>query len=340
MSAAGSGRAAQQQLRDYWQRPSLPLRLLWPLSKLYQTVAAGRRRCLTRTARPLAAPVIVVGNISVGGTGKTPLVLWLAQCLHAAGLRPGILSRGYGGSERGPRRIDADADPAQVGDEPVMLAKRLSGKVPVLVSRRRVIGAQSLIASGCDVVISDDGLQHYDLARDVEVAVVDGSRGVGNGWCLPAGPLREPPARLAEVDFVVINGGGWQGDGWQMSVTPSTWLRLPAWEPVALDHQDAPTGSVHAVAGMGNPARFFAALRQLGLVVLEHSFPDHHRYRVRDLCFDDPWPVVMTEKDAVKYCHLSPPPATALPRWCLRVDACLPAELSVALLAAIGRGQS
>ena len=145
-----------------------------------------------------------------------------------------------------------------------MLAKRLADAVPVVIARQRVAGAQALIASGCDVVISDDGLQHYDLARNVEIAVVDGARGNGNGWCLPAGPLREPPTRLAEVDFIVVNGAGDSG-AWQMSMAPSAWLRLPDWEQVALGDADAaPSGRVHAVAGMGNPGALLRHLAAAG----------------------------------------------------------------------------
>lgn len=268
---------------------------LLPLSWIF-ALATGLRRQAYRLGwlRTMNAglPVIVVGNITVGGAGKTPLVIWLVERLREMGFRPGIVSRGYGG-DGSALRVDRDSDPARVGDEPVLLAARL--RCPVAVAPDRVAAVRLLDSEGVDVIVSDDGLQHYRLARDVEIAVVDGERGLGNGHLLPAGPLREPPRRLRSVDAVIGNGGG---ERCRMSLEIEQALPLQGGQTRALaDFRDRP---VHAVAGIGNPARFFTALRRQGLEVLEHPFPDHHRFQPSDLAFGDGAPVLMTEKDAVK----------------------------------------
>jgi tetraacyldisaccharide 4'-kinase len=243
-------------------------------------------------------PVIVVGNLSVGGTGKTPLVAYLVDVLRRAGYRPGVVSRGYGGrSDHWPRQVVADSDPREVGDEPVVLARRCD--VPVWVGADRVAAAAALLrASESDVIVSDDGLQHYRLERDVEIAVVDGYRGLGNGACLPAGPLREPSSRLREVDFIVAAGIGWKGE-YLMTLKGNRAVNLgdPRISRPLAQFGDQ---SAHAVAGIGNPRRFFRSLQAQGINVVEHPLPDHHDFRVEDLLFGDERPVLMTEKDAVK----------------------------------------
>jgi tetraacyldisaccharide 4'-kinase len=291
-------------LEAIWYAPSPPPRWLRGLAALYGWTArclASRRR--QRQVR-LPVPVIVVGNIGVGGTGKTPFVIWLVERLRQQGLRPGIVSRGYGGRPpRQPLRVTAETDPAHCGDEPALMARRLG--VPVAVAADRVAAARMLIDSGeVDLLVADDGLQHYRLARDLEICIVDGVRGLGNGALLPAGPLREPPSRLADVGLVVVNGGRWRPDAG--IATPVVDMQLEAQDAVALDGgASRPLASfrgqrVHAVAGIGHPARFFATLCRYGMEVSMHPFPDHHRYRRGDLEFGAGAVVLMTEKDAVK----------------------------------------
>lgn len=272
-----------------------------PLAGVFVLLAALRRLAYrTRVFRVtrLPVPVVVVGNITVGGTGKTPLVIWLAQQLRAAGFKPGVASRGYGGQGASePMGVTPRSDPVQVGDEPVLIATRAA--CPVMVSRKRVAAARALVEQhGCDIVICDDGLQHYALARDLEIVVVDAARLWGNGWRLPAGPLRESVTRLASVDFVVYHG-----EAPQQPYTLQ--LDIGLVHPLSDPNNPRPLvsfvgGSVHAVAGIGHPARFFAQLRNAGLVVIEHAFPDHHPFTATDLRFGDELPVLMTEKDAVK----------------------------------------
>ena len=251
-----------------------------------------------RSSHRLGVPVVVVGNIAVGGTGKTPLVVWLAHRLRAHGYRPGVICSGYRGNARDwPRCVHADSDPAEVGDEAVLVARRTS--CPVMAGRDRVASARSLLRdSGCDIVVSDDGLQHYRLARDIEIAVLDGQRRHGTGWCLPAGPLREPVSRLASVDFVVAKGEARKGE-YRMELSGRT-LRLAADDSITIDPAKLSSGAVHAVAGIGNPGSFFRRLRELGLRITPSVFPDHHPFAARDIEFADGRPVIMTEKDAVK----------------------------------------
>jgi tetraacyldisaccharide 4'-kinase len=240
-------------------------------------------------------PVVVVGNRVVGGTGKTPLVLWIVAVLRSRGLRPGIVSRGYRGANDPARSVFPGGDAAQFGDEPMLLAER-SG-VPVWIGRDRVAAARGLLAAhpDRDVLVCDDGLQHYALARDFEIAVED-ERGHGNGLLLPAGPLREPAARV--VDAVVVNGPATAG-AFEMRLAPDGFRR------VCGSGQDVPIAALrgrrlHAVAGIGNPGRFFATLRAQGLEFVPHAFPDHHAWAARDLDFAACEFVLMTEKDAVK----------------------------------------
>lgn len=269
-----------------------------PLALLYGAITACRRGLyrvgVLRSVR-LAVPVVVIGNLSVGGTGKTPLTIALAEALSLRGYRPGVVSRGYGGTQQQPVLLDAAPDPAVVGDEPCLI--RASG-VSVAVGRERPVAAQLLVDAGCDIVIADDGLQHYALARDVEICVIDGTRRFGNGRLLPAGPLREPLSRLARVDFRVCNGG--------TVAAGDVPMRLEGGMAKALfDGHGKPLAdfagqTVHAVAAIGHPLRFFASLRAQGIGVVEHAFADHHAFVASDLAFDDGKPVLMTEKDAVK----------------------------------------
>lgn len=315
-----------RRLEQYWYRVS-PLHLaLWPLSLAFGAAAALRRAAyrhgLRRVTR-LAVPVVVVGNISVGGTGKTPLTLWLAQRLAAGGWHPGIVSRGYGGRACGVSAVKGDDDPAQAGDETVLLARRAPG--PVWRGARRAEAAQALLAAHpeCDLILCDDGLQHYALARDIEIAVLDGARGCGNGMLLPAGPLREPPGRFDAVDAIVVNGAPLfalellphEVPVFDMRLRGSVFynLRDPAREAGAEDFRDRP---LHAAAGIGNPRRFFDRLRELGLSFDAHAFPDHHPYVPGDLDFARGEPLIVTEKDAVKcerFCGNNV--------WALRADA-------------------
>lgn len=294
---------------------------LRPLGALFGTVVGLRRAAFRRgwlRSASAGVPVVVVGNLSVGGTGKTPFSIWLAGALRERGLRPGLLSRGHGGESRAVREVRADDDPAVVGDEPLLLAA--SGDWPVVVAPERAAGAARLRERGIDVVICDDGLQHYALRRDLEIAIVDGARGFGNGRLLPAGPLREPPARLAEVDFLVVNGARATSSLPSPGASSRLEMRL---EPGPARRLDAPTvtrpleafrgAPLHAVAAIGNPARFFATLRAAGLEPLEHPFPDHHRFAAADLAFGDSLPVLMTAKDAVKCRRFADPRLWELP---------------------------
>ncbi len=275
--------------------------LLVPLEWLFRLLVMSRRFAYRLGLLPSYAvpvPVIVVGNISVGGTGKTPLVVWLVSLLQKAGYHPGIVSRGYGGkAERWPQQVRPDSDPVMVGDEPVMLAQRCA--CPIIAAPDRVAAAKALLShTNCDLIITDDGLQHYRLKRDVEIVVIDGERRFGNGHCLPAGPLREPQSRLDEVNFVVANGLAGRGE-FAMSLE-ATGLRSLENDGLASTFEEFAGQRVHALAGIGNPQRFFQLLRSRGLEVIEHSFPDHHDYQSQDLDFADNLPILMTEKDAVK----------------------------------------
>ncbi|HUT40981.1 MAG TPA: tetraacyldisaccharide 4'-kinase [Gammaproteobacteria bacterium] len=285
----------------YWYSRSPWLVLLTPLSLLFRILVRLRRSAyrtgLLRSHR-IEAPVIVIGNITVGGTGKTPLVAWLAGYLGEQGFKPGIVARGYGGRATSwPQQVRADSDPAVVGDEAVLLAS-LTG-CPMAVGPNRVAAAEALIKyNDCDLVISDDGLQHYALQRDIEIIVIDGVRRFGVGFMLPAGPLREPVSRLREADLLVVNGIGGAGE-YPMKLKSGDVHNLRD-DGVIKKLSDFRDSKVHAVAGIGNPERFFQFLRQVVRRVDEHAFPDHHRYRASDLRFDDDAPVLMTAKDAVK----------------------------------------
>lgn len=302
-----------------WYEGSPLMLPLLPLSWLFGLAVSARRRLYASGAFSSAAvgvPVIVIGNITVGGTGKTPFTAWLAQRLLAAGHRPGIVSRGYGGTvRREPLRVTAATAAAEAGDEPVLLARQ-SG-VPVAVCTERVRAAQLLVAEGVDVILADDGLQHYALARDLEIAVIDGARRFGNGRLLPAGPLREPVSRLAAATLVVVNGGEPQSG--------ECGFTLRAQEARALaDDQPCPIErfagrKVWALAGIGHPERFFDTLRQAGIEPVAVEVPDHGVTDLARLRDKADWPILMTEKDAVKYPHCEDGST-----WYLPVDLVMP----------------
>jgi tetraacyldisaccharide 4'-kinase len=327
----------EQRLTELWYRERPRASLLQPLAWVYRLALELRRRAYasgwaqTHTA---GRPVVVVGNLTVGGTGKTPLTIWLARELTALGLKVGVVSRGYGApTGRRPRFVDVQAQWREVGDEPLIIARRTG--CPTVVGRDRVAAARALVARGVELIVADDGLQHLPLARDCEIVVIDGARGFGNGRVLPAGPLREPLARLREVDAVVVNGAVAHasllqplpgGAPLSMTLAATVAVRLDALE-AARPLESFRGQRVHAVAGIGNPARFFAGLRVHGMEVLEHAFPDHHPFNAAELQFGDELPVLMTEKDAVK-CT-----AFANPRlWYVPVAAQLPAPEARELL--------
>ena len=326
--------------RVWYERhaPWFSLALL-PLSWLFRLVVAARRiayRIGLLSSIRVARPVVVIGNITVGGTGKTPFTIWLADQLQRKRKRVGIVLRGYGGqSDHWPRDVDQDSAPQEVGDEAVLLAKRTAAIV--VAGPDRVAAARRAIERGAEVVLSDDGLQHYRLARDREIVVIDGRRGVGNRRMLPAGPLREPVSRLAQADLRVVS---WR-DGSARPLTPvpatiQACARLT--QAVALigcetRSLDAFKGTrVHAVAAIGNPQQFFAALQEIGIEVAPHPLPDHAQPTADDIRFPDQLPVLMTEKDAVK-CR-----AIADQRhWAVRMDVVVSEQDAAAVHAMLDR---
>jgi len=286
----------------HWYRRAALARLLWPASLAFGFVVSIRRLLyrarLLKSAHP-GIPVIVVGNLVAGGSGKTPLALWIAEFLRSKGWSPAIVSRGYGASVEAPRAATIASEASEVGDEPIVLARRSGCPVWVGPDRCRAIEALRAQHPEGDVLILDDGLQHYRLRRDLEIAVVD-ARGFGNGFLLPAGPLREPASRLASVDAVVSNGSAVKG--FAMQLEGETLHRMTD----ARERQSVRAFAgqkVHAVAGIGHPNRFFLHLARLGAKPIPHPFPDHHPFRARDLEFGDEAPVLLTEKDAVKLRH-------------------------------------
>lgn len=287
-------------LDEYWYQRNLISLMLLPVSWVFRLLVMLRRYCYKAgllTSTGFSVPVIIVGNISVGGSGKTPLVIALVELLRKAGYHPGVISRGYGGkATTWPQQVRPDSDPHMVGDEPVLIAQ--SCKVPLAVGPDRVIVAQQLLQyNDCDVIISDDGLQHYALKRDIEMVVVDGVRRFGNGYCLPAGPLREPQSRLASVDFVVTNGLAMRME-YPMELHASHVINLASGKSHPISEFTGQT--VHAIAAIGNPSRFFSLLMKKKIKIIEHPFADHYAFNNADIEFMDDKPVFMTEKDAVK----------------------------------------
>ncbi|HUN71682.1 MAG TPA: tetraacyldisaccharide 4'-kinase [Steroidobacteraceae bacterium] len=301
----------KDRLLRLWYEEPPGVSVLQPLSWLYGAAVAARRKAYERGwigSQRVGRPVIVVGNLTVGGTGKTPLTIWLAGHLRRRGYEVGLVSRGYGRERGGARPVTADSSWQEVGDEPLILQRRTG--CLTFVAADRVAGAKALIERGAEVILADDGLQHLRMKRDCEIVVLDGARGLGNGRVLPAGPLRERACRARAADALVVNGGL---DGAPVrGVAPelaagALRMRLLASEArkVAGSGEEQPLEAfrgrpVHAVAGIGNPGRFFADLRARGLEIREHPFPDHHALSAADLDFGDGLAVLMTEKDAVK----------------------------------------
>lgn len=315
----------EERLQDIWyggRKPGLVLRVL---SAIYGAVGRMRRAAYRRgwlSVSRVAVPVIVVGNVTVGGSGKTPLVIALVEYLREQGWSPGVVSRGYGRRSRGQRDVRPNTSPDECGDEPLLIARRCD--VPVVVDTDRVAAAERAQALGCDIVVSDDGLQHYRLYRDLEIVVIDADRRYGNAKVLPAGPLREPlprhPGGTSSIPRMQItNGIDGQTDSLEGGIE---WYFVLVGDTLAgVDGRTQPLQAlrgqrVHAVAGIGNPRRFFDHLRSEGLQPVEHAFADHYRYAMEDLRFPEKLPIVMTEKDWVKCAAFAPPDS-----WCLPVRA-------------------
>ncbi len=288
-------------LIDIWYKDPFIGVFLMPLGFLFSDFVKFRKflyRIGVLKKHTLPVPVIVIGNITVGGTGKTPLLICLAELLKKEGFKPGIISRGYGGQAvTWPQWVDAGSTAEQVGDEAVLIAKQTG--CPMAVSPIRADAARLVLEqSDCNVILSDDGLQHYALHRDIEIAVIDGERRFGNGYCLPAGPLREPIERLQSVDFIVVNGEKSEDNEFSMQLSGNIAINMLTGEEKAL--QEFSAGNCHALAGIGNPERFFKLLESAGLSCKSHSFPDHYKFQSSDVWFPNAESVLMTEKDAVK----------------------------------------
>ncbi len=313
----------------FWARKSIVSLVLWPFSLLFMLLAFIRRSAfkfgiLSSWRSPV--PVVVVGNITVGGAGKTPLVIALCELLKDKGFNIGVVTRGYGGTADAPVIVNGNTDPALAGDEPVLIAKRTGS--PIVVSRNRVAAVQHLIANhSVDCVLCDDGLQHYALKRDLEIAVVDAAYRFGNRFCLPAGPLRESVSRLATVDFSVFSGSDRTEAGY--SLVGSQLVNI-ADESVTRTLESFAGKSVHAVAGIASPANFYNYLRSFGIDTKEHTFGDHAEFSQAEIDFGDDLPVVMTEKDMVRCRGFDLENI-----WYLPVSACLDKALADEIISAI-----
>ncbi|OUU00301.1 MAG: tetraacyldisaccharide 4'-kinase [Betaproteobacteria bacterium TMED41] len=286
-----------ERIQQHWRTPTAVSLALTPFSLVYGLVTKIRKAAyisgVLKTHR-FDIPVVVVGNLTVGGTGKTPFVITLAERLKIRGWRPGIVSRGYRGKVTEAEIVPADGDPHHFGDEPVLVARKTG--LPVAVARRRAQSVEKLLNESVDIVISDDGLQHYAMARSAEIVMVDGIEGLGNGFLLPAGPLREPPARLASADIRVRRGGEASEGEYSVTAALGSARNLVSGEEASLDEfRDVPLA---ALAGIHRPERFFDLLRQHGLTISAHPFPDHHQFCAADIPAE--MTVLMTEKDAVK----------------------------------------
>jgi len=323
----------------HWSSRGAIAWLLWPASLLFGAVVFFRRaffRLGIFRSHDAGIPVIVVGNLGAGGSGKTPLVLRVVEVLKEHGWKPGIVSRGYGGTATAPTAATIASNPAEVGDEPMLLARR-SG-CPVWVAPERIAACRALRAENpaCDVIVSDDGLQHYALRRTVEICVLD-ERALGNGFLLPAGPLREPRARHASVDAVVVHGPS-AVKGHRMTLEGEQLVRLTDAREVRAAKSFAGQ-RMHAVAGIGEPNRFFLQLAKFGIRPVPHPFPDHHAFRAEDFAFGDADPVVMTEKDAVKCKRIARENAQAQ-FWMFPVSAALDPAFERWLLEKLGGSQA
>ena len=295
--------ALTDRLLDAWYNGHPALTLLRPLECLYRRVVNGKRARFVAGQGDIykaPVPVIVVGNITVGGTGKTPLILWMIDYCRRRGLRVGVVSRGYGAKPPSlPWRVLAQHSADQVGDEPLLIVKRTG--VPLMIDPDRAQAVRGLLAQEpLDLILTDDGLQHYRLARDLELVLIDAARGLGNRRCLPAGPLREPMERLQSVDALLYNGASEdRDDGYAFKLQPSALVNLLTGERQPVDY--FPAGqALHAVAGIGNPQRFFNTLEGLHWRPVPHAFADHAVFSAQALAFTPDLPLVMTEKDAVK----------------------------------------
>lgn len=311
-----------------WYGKSFVSFLLLPFSLIFISLVKLRKFLYQsgfKTIHQLAVPVVVVGNMTVGGTGKTPLIIWLAALLIDSGYRPGIISRGYGGkSESWPRWIDVNSDVNEVGDEAVLLARKTA--CPMVASPSRVDAARLLLnKTDCDIILSDDGLQHYALGRDIECIVVDGERRFGNGFCIPAGPLREPSSRLENADFIVVNGRKLADNEFAMQLLGDKAINLLNGE--TKDLAEFKQTRCHAIAAIGNPDRFFKLLETAGLSYQTHRFPDHYAFQHQDIQFNDDKPVLMTEKDAVKCLSFA-----GSNNWYIPVQAVLEADFANQIL--------
>lgn len=350
MVAHGHNSNFRDRLQQEWQHANGWQWWLLPLSWLYRMIVILRRlayRAGWLASDRLAVPVVVIGNLTVGGTGKTPLTIWLARQLSRRGIRAGILLRGHGGRHTAPQAVLPDSDPTMTGDEAILLARQTG--VPVWCGRDRAATGRAMLASHADLqlILCDDGLQHLSLARDMEIVVIDGERGFGNGRLLPAGPLREPATRLANVDAIVINQplhtpsaptlmpdfpamipGVSTPPTWRMTLVPGQFHNLA--HPDMLVNSDHFRGQpLHAVAGIGHPDRFFRQLAAHGLNVERHPFPDHHPYQANELDFAGN--IIMTEKDAVKCMHFA-----TKHMWAWPVDAEVDERLVETLLTKTG----
>ncbi len=318
----------ERWIHAVWYNSALSGLVLVPLSWLYSVVIRLRKLTYDRKWRNQFRAnklVVVIGNITAGGVGKTPLVVWLVERLQDQGYKPGVITRGYGGSISESTQINEQHTATDVGDEALMMAQRLS--VPVVVGRSRASSAALIQALNVNIIIADDGLQHYALERDIEICVVDGQRMFGNGRLLPSGPLREPVSRLKMVDVVIKHLHSLDSEQGMVLGNPRVW-QLTSTEERTLSSFNGQT--VHAVAGLGNPARFFDSLERAGLVVIKHAFPDHHRFTPDDLAFGDDLAVLMTDKDAVK--------CSAFARdhyFAVRVDAQLSSDVEASILNAV-----
>ena len=312
----------EQVITRAWYRPGISwIWLLFPFALVYWLVTSIRRLlyCIgVFKCTKFSVPVIVVGNVTVGGTGKTPVTIHLVKLLQQLGKKPGVVSRGYGGGYEKPVLAPAGSDPKEVGDEPALIAEQTGALVAV--AKRRADAVELLLNQHCDVIVADDGLQHYALARNMEIVVIDGMRGVGNGWLLPTGPLREGLSRCRQADVIVINGDDATGlqqrlnHAVVMQLIPGKLLPLlcaQIQESKALVPQTGDT--VHAVCAIDNPQRFFNTLEKLGYNIIPHAFPDHHMYQAEDFAYWQDHPIVMTAKDAVKCCSFNLKNAFSLP---------------------------
>tara|TARA_B100000953_G_scaffold47881_2_gene36498 strand:- start:1598 stop:2602 length:1005 start_codon:yes stop_codon:yes gene_type:complete len=293
-------------IEKVWYSKNIFSLLLSPLSLIYISIIYLRYTLYQLgliSITKINVPTIVIGNIVAGGTGKTPLVIWLAKHFKDKGFLPGIVSRGYGGTYLSNiELVKPTSNPLLVGDEPVIIARNTN--CPVVVAKKRAKGAKELVEKyNCNIILCDDGMQHYSLARDIEIAVIDGQRRFGNNYCFPAGPLREPKSRIFKADLIVSKYNARTCEH-KMDYTYHQLVSLNELSKT-IPISDLHGMTVHAIAGINNPDHFFSYLRSHKLELIIHKFPDHYSYTEDDVKFDDNFPVVMTEKDAVKCLNYS-----------------------------------